>query len=52
MTCLKLLDYICLISLKQGCILNKQYEQVALKLFECENYLGAWINSDRKRLSM
>lgn len=51
MTDLKLLCYFAEISQESGCILFKQYEQISLKSMECMNYLGAWINSDRKRLS-
>ncbi|GHU55093.1 hypothetical protein AGMMS49975_16460 [Clostridia bacterium] len=33
----------------QGCILMKQFEQIAQKTTECQRLLGAWINSDKKR---
>ena len=51
MTELKLLGYIALLSLEQGCILSKQYEQISRQLTDCQNLLGAWMNSDRRRLS-
>ena len=51
MTDLKVLGYMALISMEQGCILPKQYEQISRKIFECQNLLGAWMNSDRRRLS-
>lgn len=51
MTDLKLLGYIALLSLEQGCILPKQYEQISRQISDCKNLLGAWMNSDRKRLS-
>lgn len=51
MTDLKLLGYIALLSMKQGCILPKQYEQISRKIADCQNLLGAWMNSDRRRLS-
>lgn len=50
MTDLKLLGYISLISMEQKCILPKQYEQIARQVSDCQNLLGAWMNSDRKRL--
>ena len=52
MTSLKLLCYFADISKDSGCILFKQYEQISKKSTECMQYLGAWINSDRKRLSL
>ena len=51
MTDLKLLGYIALLSMEQKCILPKQYEQISRQSSECQNLLGAWMNSDRKRLS-
>jgi hypothetical protein len=50
MTSLKLLAYIAELSMSGGCILMKQYEQVAQKSSECIRFLSAWMNSDRKRL--
>ena len=52
MTELKLLGYISQLSMEQGCILTKQYEQITKKIYDCQNLLGAWMNSDRKRLGM
>ena len=51
MTDLKLLGYISLLAMEQQCILPKQYEQIARQLTDCRNLLGAWMNSDRKRLN-
>lgn len=51
LTDLKLLGYIALLSMEQGCILPKQYEQISRQVSDCQNLLGAWINSDRRRLS-
>ncbi len=51
MTDLKLLGYIALLSMEQQCILPKQYEQIARQVSDCCNLLGAWMNSDKKRLS-
>ena len=50
MTELKLLGYMALLSMEQECILPKQYEQIARQVSSCQNLLGAWMNSDRKRL--
>lgn len=50
MTDLKLLGYMALLSMEQKCILPKQYEQIARQVSDCQNLLGAWMNSDRKRL--
>lgn len=50
LTDLKLLTYFSLLAYEQKCILFKQYEQISLLATECQNLLGAWINSDRKRL--
>ncbi len=51
MTDLKLLGYISLLAMEQSCILPKQYEQIARQIADCQNLLGAWMNSDRRRLS-
>ena len=51
MTDLKLLGYISMISMEHGCILSKQFEQISRYITECQNLLGAWMNSDRRRLS-
>lgn len=51
MTDLKVLGYITLLSMEQGCILPKQYEQISRQIAECQNLLGAWMNSDRRRFS-
>lgn len=50
-TSAKLLGYMALLAREQGCILPKQYEQITKLVHDCQNLLGAWINSDRKRLS-
>lgn len=50
MTDLKILGYIALLSMEQKCILTRQYEQIAKMVTDCQNLLGVWINSDRKRL--
>ena len=49
---LRLLGYMSQLAMEQGCILPKQYEQITKKLYDCQNLLGAWMNSDRKRLGI
>lgn len=51
MTDLKLLGYISLLAMEQKCILPKQYEQISRLITDCRNMIGAWQNSDRRRLS-
>ena len=46
----KLLVYFAEMALRQDCILMRQYEQMSKLGTDCRNMLGAWINSDRKRL--
>lgn len=50
MTDLKLLCYFSLLAREQNCILPKRYEQIARLATDCQNLLGTWINSDRRRL--
>lgn len=50
MTSLRILGYFSMLAMEQGCILSKQYEQIARQVTDCENLLGAWMNSDRRRL--
>lgn len=52
LTELKLLAYISQLAMEQQCILPKQYEQITKRASDCQNMLGAWINSDRKRLGI
>ena len=52
LTELKLLGYMAQLSMEQGCILPKQYEQITKKIHDCQNMLGAWLNSNRKRLGV
>ena len=51
LTTLKLLAYIAELAMKEKCILFKQYEQTAKLTTDCQRLMGAWINSDKKRLS-
>jgi len=52
LTEMKLLGYMAQLAMEQQCILTKQYEQITKKLYDCQNLLGAWMNSDRKRLGL
>lgn len=49
LTAVKLLAYFSLLAAEEGCLLPKQYEQIAKRSTDCQNLLGAWINSDKKR---
>lgn len=51
LTQIKLLCYTAQLAMEQNCILYKQYEQITRQAFDCQNLLGAWINSDRRRFS-
>jgi len=50
LTSSKLLAYFSEIAMTQNCILPKQYEQIAILTADCQRLVGAWINSDKKRL--
>ncbi len=50
LTALRLLAYFAMLAMEQQCILSRQYEQIARLSADCQNLLGAWINSDRRRL--
>ena len=52
MTSLKLLAYFAMLSMEQRCILLKQYEQISLKISDCQNMLGAWMMSDKNRIGI
>lgn len=52
LTSLKLLGVISHIAYEQGCILSAQYEQISKQIYNCQNLLGAWINSDKKRYKL
>lgn len=49
LTSLKVLGIIAQIAREQGCILPKQYEQITKNIYDCQNLLGAWINSEKQR---
>lgn len=48
---LKLLSYVAQVSVEQGAIQSKQYEQISQQSFNIQNMLGAWIISDQRRLN-
>lgn len=50
MTSLKILGYFSFLSMENGCILPKQFEQISRQSTDCRNLLGGWINSDKRRL--
>lgn len=52
MTDIKLLAYFSMLAMEQGCILLKQYEIISKLSTDCRMLLGAWVNSDRKRLGL
>ena len=51
LTDLKLLAYIAEMAMTQGCLLPKQFEEIAKLTTDCQRLLGAWINSDKKRIA-
>ena len=51
LTNLRLLSYISLIAMEQKCILFKQYENISKLSTDCQNMIGAWIISDKKRIN-
>lgn len=52
MTNLKLLAYMAQVAMEQQCILLKQYEQITKQIHDCQNLLGAWMSSDKKRFGI
>lgn len=50
LTQLKLLGYIAQLSKDQNCITKKQYEQIAMKISDCQKLLGGWLKNDKKRV--
>lgn len=50
LTSVKVLCYMALLAREQCAILPKQYEQITKLSSDCQNLIGAWINSDRKRM--
>lgn len=49
MSSLRILSFFAMLSMEQKCILPKQYELIASLASECQNLLGGWINSDKRR---
>ena len=50
LTDLKVLSYFSMLALDQKCIILKQYEEISRIATDCQNLIGAWINSDRRRM--
>ena len=50
LTALKLLAFFAEMAMTQNCILPKQFEQIAKQSADCLRLLGAWIQSDKKRI--
>ena len=48
---LKLLVYVSEVSMQLGAIQPKQFEQISLQANTVQNMLGAWMNSDQKRMN-
>ncbi len=48
---LKIVDALLLVAREQKCILPKQHETLSKLVSDCQNMTGAWIASDRKRLT-
>ena len=51
MATLKLLSWVAQVSMEQGAIQPKQFEQISMQCYNTQNLLGAWIISDQKRLN-
>ena len=50
MSTLKLLVYVAQVSMEQQAIQPRQFEQISKQAYNVQNLLGAWINSDIRRL--
>lgn len=51
MATLKLLSWVSQVSMEQGAIQPRQFQQISERCWNTQNLLGAWIISDQKRLS-
>lgn len=51
MATLKLLSWVSQVSMEQGAIQPKQFQQISEQCWNTQNLLGAWIISDQKRLN-
>lgn len=49
-TDIRLLSYFAELSMEQGCILKKQYEQISKMAYETRRFLLLWMESDKKRM--
>ena len=49
LTKIKMLAYFAHLAIEQKAILFKQYAQISLLTTDCQNLVGGWINSDKKR---
>jgi hypothetical protein len=47
----RLLAYLAEVAYRQNCLLRKQFELITKHSAACQRLLGAWINSDKKRLA-
>lgn len=48
---LKVLDAVAMVAKEQECLLPKQYEVLSRYIVDCSRLTGAWINSDKSRIS-
>lgn len=48
---LRVLDALAMTAREQNCILPKQYEVLSGYISDCINLTGAWMNSDKRRLT-
>lgn len=51
MATLKLLSWVSQVSMEQGAIQPRQFQQISEQCWNTQNLLGAWIISDHKRLN-
>ncbi len=51
MATLKLLSWTAQVSMEEGAIQQKQFQQISEQWYNTQNLLGAWIISDQKRLN-
>ncbi|MCP1111486.1 four helix bundle protein [Ohessyouella blattaphilus] len=49
LTALRLLGYMAQISQESNCLTMKQYAIITKEVYDCQNLLGAWMNSDKSR---
>jgi hypothetical protein len=51
LTALRILTYIAELAMTHNSILPRHFEQISRLSTECSRMLGAWVNSDKQRLS-